>query len=616
MAMSRPEPVIPPLMPRAVDPRRRARSLFWLGWGVSEIAEELEAIGVANDKGKPIARATIESWKQRDKWDEAPSIRRMEDCLEVRFQALVLKEKKTGADFKEIDLLGRKVADLARVRRYEQEGGHSGDLNDKVANRNAGPKKKAKKNHFTREQAEQLREIFKGQLYGYQESWYASTHLRTRMILKSRQIGATYYFAFEALVDAIETGRNQIFLSASKAQAHQFKTYIVAFAKLVGVSLTGDPMLITSDLRPPEEAAAELHFLGTNFRTAQGRHGNFYFDEFFWTHNFEELNKVASGMATHKHWRKTYFSTPSTVAHPAYPYWTGERRNRRRRKEDRIEIDTSHAALKDGAMGADKVWRHIVTVHDAVALGFDLVDLDELQDEYAADEFANLFECIFVDDSLSAFKFNDLIAAGCDSMVVWRDFDLDRARPYGNKPVWAGYDPQESVDGDNAALVIAAPPTTPGGTFRLLEKHSLRGLDFQEQADFITRMLSRYNCTYLGVDATGVGAGVYQLLAKPDSGLRGVTKIEYSLEVKQQMIMKAQAVLKRGRMAFDSGWLDLVSAFISIKKTLTTSGRNITFKAGRGGGDGHADLAWATMHILLNEPLDGKEKPGAKMETF
>src|SRR3546814_16131396 len=95
-------------------------------------------------------------------------------------------------------------------------------------------------------------------------------------------------------------------------------------------------MLITSDLRPVEEAAAELHFLGTNFRTAQGRHGNFYFDEFFWVHSFEELNKVASGMATHKKWRKTYFSTPSSVAHPAYPYWTGERRNRRRSEERRV----------------------------------------------------------------------------------------------------------------------------------------------------------------------------------------------------------------------------------------------------------------------------------------
>lgn len=37
---------------------------------------------------------------------------------------------------------------------------------------------------------------------------------RVRNTLKSRQIGATWYFAREALVDALETGRNQIFQRA------------------------------------------------------------------------------------------------------------------------------------------------------------------------------------------------------------------------------------------------------------------------------------------------------------------------------------------------------------------------------------------------------------------
>ncbi|MBN0168973.1 terminase family protein, partial [Pseudomonas aeruginosa] len=90
---------------------------------------------------------------------------------------------------------------------------------------------------------------------------------RTRVILKSRQIGATFYFAREALIDALETGRNQIFLSASKAQAHIFKAYIQAFARdAVGVELKGDPIILPN--------GAELHFLGTNARTAQGYHGN------------------------------------------------------------------------------------------------------------------------------------------------------------------------------------------------------------------------------------------------------------------------------------------------------------------------------------------------------
>jgi len=595
--------------PRALpeeERRRPARSLYWRGWSYGQIAEEL---GLKYD--------TVKSWCRRDRWDDAPSIRKLEDCLETRLMVLICKEQKTGADYTELDALRRQVESLARVRRHDAPGGHAGDLNDNVAHRNAGEKKpKAKKNHFTAEQAAELKDIFLAQLYGYQETWFAALSFRTRMILKSRQIGATYYFAMEALIDALETGRNQIFLSASKAQAHQFRSYIVAFAKKVGVALTGDPMAITCGLRPADEAAAELHFLGTNFRTAQGRHGNFYFDEFFWVHSFEELNKVASGMATHKKWRKTYFSTPSTIAHPAHPYWTGERRNRRRKKDDRVEIDVSHEALKDGAQGPDRTWRHIVTIHDAEAAGCDLFDIDELQDEYAPDEFANLFGCEFVDDSLSAFKFNDLVKCQCDSLVEWTDFNPEAVRPYGERPVWAGYDPQNSENGDNASLAIFAPPLAEGGTFRLLERHPLRGLDFDQQATFVQAMLRRYNCTFLGIDASGVGAGVYQLLAKPESGLKGVTRIEYSLEVKAAMIMKAQHVISRGRLAFDAGMIDVISSFVSIKKTLTTSGRNVTFKAGRGGTDGHADLAWSIMHVLMNEPLDGKAAPVATMEII
>uniref|UniRef100_UPI0020CF9D9C terminase large subunit domain-containing protein n=1 Tax=Salmonella enterica TaxID=28901 RepID=UPI0020CF9D9C len=41
---------------------------------------------------------------------------------------------------------------------------------------------------------------------------------------------------------------------------------------------------------------------------------------------FQELRKVASGMAIHKKWRQTYFSTPSSLTHSAYPFWSGAHR--------------------------------------------------------------------------------------------------------------------------------------------------------------------------------------------------------------------------------------------------------------------------------------------------
>ncbi len=587
--------------PIPIDARRTARSRYWQGWGVSQIADELG-----------VARTTVQTWKDRGKWDDAPSLSKIEDALECRLNLLIAKDHKTGSDFKEVDLLMRQVVSAAKVRRYEAPGGHEGDLNDRVANRNAGEKKKAVKNHFTTEQVEELEAIFEAELFGYQRDWWAAKDQRTRMILKSRQIGATWYFAREALLDALRGGGNQIFLSASKAQAHIFRGYIIQFAAKVGVKLQGDPIVLTADTIPDGEPAAELIFLGTNARTAQGYHGNFYFDEFFWTYGFEELNKVASAMAMHKRWRRTYFSTPSSVAHQAHGYWTGERRNRRVKKADRVTIDTSHARLHAGVLCEDNVWRQIVTIEDADKRGCDLFDVDELRIEYAPDEFANLLMCQFVDDSLSAFKFNELQRATVDTLEAWADFHPLLKRPIGNREVWAGYDPQESEDGDNAALVIALPPDGPGGRFRLLERHQIRG-DFESQKDFILAQLARYNCTYLGIDANGVGAAVYQLLV---GKVRGLTKIEYSLEAKTAMVMKAQHSFARQRIEFDAGWIDLQSAFLSIKKALTSSGRAVTFKASRTDDVGHADLAWATMHILINEPLDGKARPKTRMEIF
>lgn len=575
--------------PTSVDPRRAARSLFWRGWGITEIAQEIG-----------LARTTVQSWKDRDKWEDAPVIRRIEEDIAVRLHVLIAKEKKSGGDFKEIDLLGRQMVAMARIRRFQEPDGHSGDLSEAIANRNASPKKKAKRNHFSLEAIEALEALLQD-MFEYQRLWYSVRDKRTRFIIKSRQIGATYYFGLEALLSAVKDGTNQIFLSASKAQAYEFRTNIEQFAAIAGVKLTGDPIIITSDLIDEGAKKMELHFLGTNYKTAQGRHGNFYFDECFWVSNFAKMYKVASGMASHKHYRKTLMSTPSSMQHEAYPVWTGERRNRNRKKADHIHVDVTHKALQHGAEGEDRIWRHVVTVKDAEAQGCNLFDIEELQDEYPPDEFANLYMCQFIDDSLSAFKFNDLLACMCDSWVDWKGFEPLGPRPVGNLQVWAGYDPQESEEGDNAALTIGLPPQFPGGEFRLLERHQLRGLDFEAQSEFIKAIFTKYNVSFFGIDASGVGAGVYQLVRK---WFPRVTKIEYSLEVKAHLVMKAQNVISRGRLKFDSGWTDVVMAFLAIKKTLTR-GAQITFRAGRSNDGGHADVAWSIMHWLANEPLDG-----------
>ena len=135
-----------------------------------------------------------------------------EVSFEIRLAQLVAKEVKTGSDYKEIDLLVRQVVQTARVCRYEAPGVNEFDLNPKLVNRNRGARKKLVKNDYSEEQQKQLLTAFRDSLFAYPDIWHRNGHQGTRVILKSRQIGATLYFAREALTDAIETGRNQIFL--------------------------------------------------------------------------------------------------------------------------------------------------------------------------------------------------------------------------------------------------------------------------------------------------------------------------------------------------------------------------------------------------------------------
>ncbi|WP_336654307.1 terminase ATPase subunit family protein [Leclercia adecarboxylata] len=567
-----------------LDPRRQAMFLYFQGLRIARIAEMLGE--------KP---ATVHSWKKRDEWSKYGPLDQMQLTTAARYCQLIMKPEKEGRDFKEIDLLARQSERHARIGKFNG-GGNEADLNPNVANRNKGPRRQPEKNVFTDEQIEKLEEIFRNGMFEYQRHWWqAGVRHRIRNLLKSRQIGATYFFAREALLDAITTGRNQIFLSASKAQAHVFKQYIIDFAKEVDVELKGDPMTLGN--------GATLYFLGTNARTAQSYHGNLYLDEYFWIPKFQELRKVASGMALHKKWRQTYFSTPSSLTHSAYPFWSGSLYNKGRAKADRIDLDLTHRHLAPGVLCPDGQYRQIITVEDAVNGGCNLFDLDQLRQEYSQDEYQNLLMCEFVDDLASVFPLSMLQGCMVDSWEVWNDFEPLMQRPFGWRPVWIGYDPAKGTqNGDSAGCVVISPPDVPGGKFRILEKHQWRGMDFRAQAAAIENLTRQYNVTYIGIDSTGVGHGVYEGVK---AFFPAVREFVYNPNVKNALVLKAYDIISHHRLEFDAGHTDIAQSFMAIRRSTTASGNRPTYEASRSEEASHADLAWATMHALFNEPLEG-----------
>ena len=79
--------------------------------------------------------------------------------------------------------------------------------------------------------------------------------------------------------------------------------------------------------------------------------------------------------------------------------------------------------------------------------------------------------------------------------------------------------------------------------------------------------------------------------------------IYYNPQIKARMVMKALNVIKNGRFEYDKDAVTVASSFINIRKKVV--GDQITYASNRSAEIGHADIAWAIMHAMIFEPLDG-----------
>lgn len=576
--------------------REGAADLFWQGYNLTEIQGKLD-----------VPYSTLAGWRAREKWDTKPVSVLVDVSISARIKVILRKDSKTDKDFTELSFL------MGQQRRYELHRARidtlmaaNGEVKAKDGNKNLssrGRKKNAEKNSFDEEQIAAIEKLFYERMFPYQKHWYDNRHQRIRNILKSRQIGATYYFAFEALMDAIRTGRNKVFLSASKPQAHIFRDYMKAFAMEVGVELFGADQITLWN-------GAKLRFVSTNSSTAQGFNGDLYVDEYFWIPKYKKLRKLASGMSSQAHWHTTYFSTPSAITHEAYSWWDGTHFNSKMRpKKQHLHLDVSPAALKVGRLDPDRQWRNVVTIEDAMesgciipATGLPMFVIADLKIEYTPEEFSNLFMCIFVDDTASLFKFEKLVALLVDSEAKWKDFDASAARPFGDKPVYMGFDPSLSID--RTSCIIAAPPEPGYDKFRLLERFQWHDIKFLAQSDKIQHLMTRYNVINIGMDTQGIGAGTAEHVRAYFPRLR---ELKYSQELKAQLVTKGIDIVETARVEVPHDWHDWITAMLQVYIGTTDSG-GLTYKARRNETTGHADLAFAFFNLLIFEPMNHANK--------
>lgn len=571
-----------------------ARFLYLKKYSPKEIAIEL---GLNSTR-------PIYYWAEKYNWRNLLNENGVEELIALRIMTLTDRENKTDQEIKELEAL------IEKDLQYKKQRAKSKSLevtaksavnfpqhSSEFANSGDAKEKKGRRKNDVSEITPEMFQPFIDSLFEYQKTLRNNKHHSVRNLLKSRQIGATYYFAFEGLEDAVLTGDNQIFLSASKRQAEIFRTYIVKMAKqFLNIELKGNPIILSN--------GAELHFLATNANTSQGNSGHVYGDEYAWIRDFERFHTVSSAMATHKHWRETYFSTPSSKFHPAYAFWAGEMWKEGDPKRKNVVFPSFKELQDGGRVCPDGVWRYVVTIEDALKGGAEvLFDIEALKQKYNKYAFNQLFMCVWIDDADSIFDIHQLLKCAVDSKN-WKDFDRTSAFPFGQREVWFGYDP--AYTGDGASFVIVAPPALPQEKYRILARFEWKGISFKYQAAQIKKAFEQYNVTYIGIDATGVGYGVFELV-KEFAGRKAVPLI-YSPETKTEMVLKVHDLVDSGLIEWDEQEKDIIPSFLMIKHTATKSGNTMTFTAERTVKTQHADVFFAICNAIHNKPLTDKPR--------
>ncbi|EJX0510268.1 terminase family protein [Salmonella enterica] len=583
----------------------KARSLYLQRNTPREIRDRLKLSSVR----------VVYYWATKFEWYTALERDGVEEVIAERVALLARRDHKTPEEADEFDrLIGHHVKLMGmRYKHLEAMAGVSArtvsaseddDAESFIAseswrggNGKKGGKRKRppKANDVSELTADSFQPIV-DKLYGFQKTLRANKYRRRRNLLKARQIGATWYFAFEAFEDAVLTGDTQIFLSASKRQALVFRTYIAKIAmEYFGIPIKGDPIRLSN--------LAEIFFLATNSNTAQSNSGHLYIDEYMWIQRFSTLNTVASAMTTRTKWRMTWFSTPSAKTHEGYLLWSGE--NWRKGNAARKDVYfPSFEEYRDGGRECpDGVWRYVVTIEDAVAGGIDDIDIDELRETYSKADFDMLYMCVFVDDKDSVFSFSQLLKCGVN-ISTWEDFHPGEEHPFGNREVWGGFDPART--GDTATFVVIGVPMVAVERYRVLEVFRWKGLSLVWMAEQIHTIKSRYNMTYIGIDVTGMGIGVFEMVQ--GFARREAKAIHYSVESKNRLVMKMLDVVDTDRIEWNEDQKEIATAFLQVKKTTTASGNAMTFVADRSNENGHADVFFAIAHAMDNEPLNYRTK--------
>ncbi|EJD6037902.1 hypothetical protein M0J18_RS05640 [Morganella morganii] len=142
-------------------------------------------------------------------------------------------------------------------------------------------------------------------LFPWQKRWYEQRFQRARDLHKGRQIGADYYFALEAVLDACLTGRNKIFIEPAPADPED--TFISGAINYAALFLGCEVKPYTQTIKLSN--GASIRFIPETNRCWAGFYADVYLSEWaYFTDPWVGIN-AAYGVAANEQWRLTFYSS-------------------------------------------------------------------------------------------------------------------------------------------------------------------------------------------------------------------------------------------------------------------------------------------------------------------
>lgn len=393
----------------------------------------------------------------------------------------------------------------------------------------------------------QIREALpKFKFRDYQKSWLTDNS-RFRIALKSRQIGFSYVFAAEGLLNALLNNKNQLFASASQDQSEIMISYASEFCEMLGIKPFNQS---TNIIELPN--GTYLKALPKNYRTIQGFTGDVYFDEFAWNTDDKKIWRVLIPSITAVGGKVSVASTPYAKRGRFYDLWTNNK----------------HYS------------KHKISIYDAVQAGLDTKGktpeqfVNELK--IALDDpefFPSAYECMFIDDSDSYVPFSLI-----EPLQI-----LDPDEKHG-QCLWLGIDIGRKKH-ITSITAIGENETSKNKQVRFII--NLKNTSYDDQLACILNLFRNHYIYKAFFDRTGLGDNLYESVKK-----RHPSKcygIHFNMNNKEQMAKNLKMMLEREQLELLKD-REAASHYASIKRIAAEKGFRYDTE---NDAEHHGDMFWS-----------------------